>query len=428
MNQKSPARRPGDREKKFGDGGEVTLSILPEEILFTRLIKGVLVLPDNTVLLSVTLETSGHIMQYGLMRLTSDGKLDTSFINRGLLIDHFKGNDACGGGRLLRLVDGRLLMLGSNIVYQGPEPVPHLAMACYSDDYTLDVAFGGSGTGHLVIDNQPNEICITDVSTIAQQADGKLLICTTYHKFGDLSNTTGVLYRLNLDGTRDITFGKSGRLDFKLQDPDASTALFACLPQYDKKIVVAGYAHLQPDRDTALIARLDDKGGLDQDFGDRESPGYFSIGIGKHSTRFNALLSTNDGFVGLGEAGDSNGTDTEGLLVGITKDGVSDFAFNGGKPLLTKYHPERNNAWLSGYVQSDGKFVATATRHYIYIARWLHDGTPDWEFGIGEHISEDSSNAAAPAIVTARPGNGILLGCNPTGIEGGLGKLFAYLG
>ena len=428
MNQNNPAGRPGNRNKAFGDGGMVTLGILSDVIQRTRLIKGALVLPDKHILLSVTLETRRGFGQYGLVRLTPDGSLDPRFINGGMFTSHFKGEDASSGGMLLRLADGRLLMLGSNITYPGGvEPLNHLAMACYRPDYTLDKTFGGNGTGHLVIENQPEEVCVPEMSAVAQQADGRLLISTTYHKFGDFTNTTGVLFRLNVDGTFDESFGKSGRLDFKLPGSIASTALTACLPQADGKIVVAGHAFLQPEYETALIARFDDKGVLDSEFGNPTSPGYVSMPIAKLPTRFNALLSTKRGFVGVGEAGGWKDPSTAGMLVGITKNGLLDSAFNKGKALLTKYHPERNNAWLNGYVQTDGKLVTSAGRHYLYISRFEADGQFDKGFGIDGGISEDTQ-CSGPVTLLDNPENKFLLACNTTGQEGGIGTVFDFLG
>ncbi|MBN3865827.1 hypothetical protein HCU66_26950 [Pseudomonas frederiksbergensis] len=428
MSHRNIERSAGDRDNLFGIEGERTLSILPDDILDTRLIKGVLVLPDNKILLSMTLETQSGFGQYGLAMLTAEGKLDPSFHDGGLRIDSFNGDNPCGGGRLLRLADGGLLMLGSDIRYVGVDPVAHLAMARYSSNYELDQSFGEPGTGHQIIENQQDEICMTDFSKVVEQADGKLLICTTYHKLGDWSNTTGVLFRLHPNGTFDKSFKNTGRLDFKMQDSTTPTGLSAVLPQADGKIVVAGYGRLHSMRDTALIARFDNNGLLDQSFGSQNSPGYCGIEVDNRSTRFNDLLSTNRGFVGLGQVGDSNNPDTEGMLFGITQDGLPDPDVNKGEPVLTKYHQDREGAWLNGYVQPDGKLVTTAARHYIYLARWLTNGMADQTFGTDGHISEDSSNAAEPAIVAGRHENKTLWAGNPTGVAGGLGKLIAYLG
>ncbi|RON39213.1 hypothetical protein BK666_28120 [Pseudomonas frederiksbergensis] len=427
MNTNNP-RRAGDRDKSFGIDGEVTLDILPEQIRYTRQVKGALVLPDNKVLLSLMLETRPYVGQYGLARLTPGGKLDLSFANGGLLIDSFKGDEPCAGGRLLRLTDGRLLMLGHHVVFEGENPIAHLAMACYSSDYTLDTTFGEMGTGHLIIENEPGEVYLADSGKVAQQADGKLLVCTTYYSVDDRSNTTGLLYRLHANGTLDKTFNQTGRLDFKVQDPDAPTALNACLPQADGKIVVAGHAHLQPRRATALVARLQDNGTLDRDFGHRNSPGYFSVGIGNRPTEFMELLSTSAGFVALGQVGDLENFPVEGLMVGLSKNGVADPGFNGGEPLRTLYDPTRRNTWQSGYVQSDGKLVTSTTQDYIYISRWLPDGSVDSEFGTDGYVTEGTATNAIPVLLMERAQNNILFAANAIGIEGSIGCLFAYQG
>lgn len=428
MNHNNTVRRPGDRDRSFGIEGLVTLSILPDEIYHNRLIKGVLVLPDNRILLSMVLETKPFLGQYGLAILTSEGELDKSFNNKGLLIGSFEGDAHCHGGRLLRLADGRLLMLGGQFSNLGPESIGHLAIACFSSDYLVDKNFGESGTGHLVIENQSDEICMTNDSKVAEQADGKILICTTYHQFGNWRNTTGVLYRLLPDGKLDKAFNHTGRLDFKMQDPSAPTGLSALLPQADGTIVVAGYGALRSETETALFSRFDDKGVLDEDFGSPDTPGYCGIEVENHSTRFNDLLSTNKGFVGLGQVGASGIPDTKGMLAGVTKNGLPDPDFNHGKPLITKYDKNRENAWLHGYVQPDGKLVTSAARNLIRISRWLPDGTSDTEFGVEGVVTEDFSNAADPAIVGVRPGNKIFWTGNPTGIDGGYGSLITYDG
>lgn len=426
MSQCNAERSAGERDKSFGIEGERTLSILPSDILETRLIKGVLVLQDNRILLSMTLETAVGVGQYGLAILTSAGDLDQSFNEGKPLISSFKGADPCAGGRLLRLADGRLLMLGAHIQYSGVEPIANLAIACYSSDYKLDPTFGPEGNGHLVIENQPNEICITDDSKIAEQADGKLLISTTYHAVGDWSKTTGVLYRLLQDGRLDKSFNMTGRLNFKVQDSTAPTSLCNVLPQGDGKIVVAGHGSLLDNPEIALIARLHDNGALDTRFGNLITPGYCGFGVTDHTTRFNVLLPTSQGFLGLGQAGPSYDPETQGMRCYITKNGLPDLNINGGKPLLTKYEKDRDGSWQDGYVLPDGKQLTVAAKHYYFLARWLPDGTSDSSFGNSGCITEDTSNAAEPVVVVPRPDNTFLCAGNPTGVAGGLGKLFAY--
>jgi len=420
-------RRAGDRDKSFGDDGQLTLAILPDHILRNRLVKGVLVLPDDKILLSMMLETSSGIGQYALARLTLGGKLDLSFANGGLLIDSFKGDEPCAGGRLLRLTDGRLLMLGHHVVYEGDDTRANLAMACYSSDYTLDTTFGEMGTGHLIIENEPGEVYLADSGKVTQQADGKLLVCTTYYPPDNGSSTTGVIYRLHANGTLDKTFAQTGRLNFKVQDPDGVTALNACLLQADGKLVVAGHAHLQPGRATAIVARLHHNGSVDERFGHPNTPGYFSIGIDNRPTEFKELLSTPKGFVCIGQAGDVDNLPAAGMMVGISKEGLVDPDFNGGEPRLTLYDPTRRNTWQSGYVQSDGKLLTTNTLDYMYISRWLSDGRVDSEFGNNGYITEDTATNATPVFLMDRSNNKLLFAANAIGMSGSIGHLFAYL-
>ncbi|MCF4994064.1 hypothetical protein GIW70_14595 [Pseudomonas syringae] len=424
--KKSPSHA-GDRDTTFGTDGEVTLSKLPwPDDLPVRLIKGSLVLPDNKILLSVNLQISDAHTVYGLARFSPTGNLDINFANGGLITDRFPGGESHGGGRLLRLADGRLLMLGVRFTYQGPEPIPHLAMACYSSDYTLDTTFADQG--HLVIENKGNELCMPDLSRVVQQSDGKLLVSTTYYDFDHYTQTTGCLLRIELNGRLDLTFNQTGRLDFKVQDPNAATAITACLSQPDGKIVVAGHGFFQPARETAVIARFDSQGILDVSFGRRNSPGYYSVGLEDQVTRFNDLVATSRGFIGIGQAGSQNHPSTLGLLVGITTNGSEDPAFNNGKPHVAKYHPEIDNAWICGLVQTDGKVITSTGRHYIYISRWMDDGSVDDGFGDGGFVSEDTESSQQPIILSARVDNTFMWTGNTTGVGGGsTGKLINYL-
>ena len=429
MNQKNSTRRAGDRDTTFGIDGSVSLSILPTYIGVDRLIKGALILPDNKILVSLGVSmTDSFVFRYGLARLSPDGELDQDFGTEGVLTDSFRDNEDSQGGRLLRLEDGRLLMLGVIAVPEGNASIEHLAMACYTEDYKLDTTFGGSGTGHLVIDSRPTEIYLHSNANVIQQADGKLLISTEYHERGNDFKTTGVLYRLHANGTLDTTFNGTGRLEFKGQAPDAPTGLKACLTQADGKIVVAGHISFQPGSGTAVIARFHNDGTLDKSFGRRNSPGYHTVPVGSLWTQFNDLLSTPRGFVATGKAGEQDtGITSEGMLVGITKEGLEDLDFNDGKPLLTKYAPEKENPWSGGYMQLDEKLVISSSGR-PYISRWLSNGSPDTEFGTDGAVLVEGTNAWSPVFVVSRPDGRILWSANIIGIGGSLGTLFSFLG
>lgn len=421
--------RAGDRDPTFGSDGELTLSILPDYIGTDRLIKGVLPLPDGKIIVSVGVSmVEAFGFRYGLVRLTQDGKLDESFGNKGVITNAFRNNKDSNGGRLLRLADGRLLMLGV-IIPNEVNDAAHLAMACFTADYALDKSFGGSGTGHLVIDNQPTEVYIADTAKVAQQADGKLLISTTYHRLGAWRVTTGVLYRLHPNGTVDTTFNGTGRLELKGQDPEASTGLNACLVQADDKFIVAGHICFQPQRGTALVARFDKDGVIDTTFGHRNTPGYCTVPVGSDWTQFNDLLPTARGFIGVGEAGaNPPSAENKGLLVGISKEGLMDPDFNKGEPVLTKYSANVDNAWADGYVQTEGELVIPTKWGDARTSRWEKSGNADLQFGTGGVVSEGYLITGQPTMVVGRLDRKILWSGNPIGIGGSLGKLVSYLG
>jgi uncharacterized delta-60 repeat protein len=432
MNPKNSTRRAGDLDTTFGTDGEVSLSILPTYIGTDRLLQGVLILPDNKILVGLGVSINpligfGAPPSYGLARLSPDGILDKDFGVDGVITDNFRPKESSKGGRLLRLEDGRLFMLGSVGINEGGTSIPHLAMACYTEDYKLDTTFGGEGTGHLVIENSSTEIYMSRYANVTQQADGKLLICTEYHEWGNAYKTTGILYRLHTNGTLDTTFNGNGRLEIKGQDPDAATGLKACLAQAGGKIVVVGHICFQPGLGTAVIARFHNDGTLDKTFGRRNSPGYHTVPVGGLWTQFNNLLSTPRGFVATGKAGeDEPGTVSQGIMVGITKEGLEDLDFNDGKPLITKYTSETETSWSDGYMQPDGKLVLSSAGR-PFLSRWLSNGSPDTEFGTdGAVLIRDTG--VRSAFVVSRPDSKILWAANVGGIGGSIGSLRRYLG
>lgn len=68
--------------------------------------------------------------------------------------------------------DGKIVMAG---VYQDPLAVQVVAVCRYNSNGTLDLPFGGSGTGKVTI--QLNTGTTDDVTGIALQSDGKIVIC-----------------------------------------------------------------------------------------------------------------------------------------------------------------------------------------------------------------------------------------------------------
>lgn len=244
----------------------------------------------------------GGVTQFFVLRLNSNGALDTGFGTQGITLTPI--GDGCSANAIATQSNGKII-LGGVAVFDGQ---PVFALARYSSSGILDTTFGTNGTtyvalgnfalgGALAVDtsnriilvgytiisgNQQvavirftsngtldgsfgtNGIVTFDVplsspdrgAGVAIQADGNIVVA-------GLSGSEVLVLRLNsTDGSLDTTFGDgNGYVTTAIGDTAAATAV-AVQPS-DQKIVVAGYSDI-----SSFIARYNVDGTLDLDYGD----------------------------------------------------------------------------------------------------------------------------------------------------------------
>ena len=84
---------------------------------------------------------------FALVKYTSDGNLDTSFGNAGMVVKDFGGSGALDYAILLK-TDGKILIAGYNDNYERESETPtnlYFAMACYNPDGSPDTSFAPEG-------------------------------------------------------------------------------------------------------------------------------------------------------------------------------------------------------------------------------------------------------------------------------------------
>lgn len=170
-------------------------------------------------------------------RLKADGTLDTSFImGTGL-------NNTVNA--IAIQPDGKIVIVGTFTSYNGTTSKNRITRL--NTDGTLDTAFNVGGTGST-----------GTISTIALQADGKIVIGGLFITYNGTS-AIGIT-RLNSDGTLDTAFNSGGA------GAITTTVVSSIAVQADGKIILGGSFTLYNTISANRIARLNTNGSLDTTF------------------------------------------------------------------------------------------------------------------------------------------------------------------
>ena len=317
---------------------------------------------DNSLVYSIVPQSDGKMLVGGgfssfngttvvrIARLNSDGTLDTTFatnIGTGF-------NSTVD--RVFLQSDGKILVGGRFTNFNGTTA---WKFARLNSDGTLDTDFMANiGTGFN-----------NTVDTIFLQSDGKILVGGDFTAFnGGVSNT---LVRLDSDGTLDSYF-TPGPYTTPFDSSDyGGISSFAIQP--DGKIVVTGLIKAVVSPTETKIARLNSDGTVDTAFMANVGTGFANT----NPTEVVALQPDGKILVG-GDFGSFNGT-TAGRLVRLNSDGTVDTDFMGNIGTgFTNNGPVRTIS-----LQSDGKILVggkISTFNGINVGGFLRlnsDGTLD---------------------------------------------------
>jgi uncharacterized delta-60 repeat protein len=186
----------------------------------------------------------GQGEDFGLIRLTPSGALDSSFgpSGNGQVVKDF-----CGEQDRVRGIgldsSNRIVLGGFARINNGSSVQANFALARFTQDGVLDATFGDGVTermGTSVVSFLGGRHTVWGLGI---QPDGKILLSGATDT-GDGAATYVALARFNADGTRDSTFGTGGVVATDASDgvtlTDSSGQKLAL--QADGKIVVVGSA------------------------------------------------------------------------------------------------------------------------------------------------------------------------------------------
>ena len=187
-----------------------------------------------------------------------------------------------------------------------------------------------------------------------------------------------VVARLNLDGSRDRSFGQNG-----IERPYGPGGVADIAIQGDNRILlgVGGLLRLTPD------------GAPDRSFGEE---GFANIGAGRLALQPDGKIIT------VGGLPDSGPPDPGPQVIRLNRDGTLDPTFGGGDGLAP--FPGRGGLGELGLaLQTDGKIVVSGTDASaclgcleLVLGRYTSDGQPDPSFGGGDGLVTASGVAGGP--------------------------------
>ncbi|MGI8820668.1 MAG: delta-60 repeat domain-containing protein, partial [Chthoniobacterales bacterium] len=323
----------GTLDATFGNGGKViTVATVRESAA------GLLILPDGKIMVSGSISLpSSFDTSFVLLRFNSDGSVDTTFGNGGMVTTNIAPVDDQANAIALQS-DGKIVAAGRRGIQIEPaqQRKGHVALARYNSDGSLDATFGNGGT----VENDFGQGLESYAIALMIQPDGKLVIAGG-------SSYEFLVARYNSNGTLDTTFGGSGfRLANFSSNWDAATD--AAL-QPDGKIVLVGWSELNSPYDSFAVARFNSDGSFDQSFGNSGKVLLTDQGA------LHAVALQSDGkLLALGSS--NSFSDSRFLLLRFNVNGALDSTFGSGGTVATDFGRPTEGAAL--VFQADGKLLA----------------------------------------------------------------------
>lgn len=303
---------------------------------------------DGKTLIGGSFENFQGVTQKKLIRLNVDGSKDTSFNPQ------FQFNDVVQS--ILLQSDGKVLVRGKFTDY-GASNRNYLARL--NPDGTLDTSFA-KRFGYEY-----------NVEVMALQPDGKILLSAFVDSYPNLPYRK--LFRLNSDGSQDISFVAGNRGDF-------SVGVSAIVVQPDGKILVGGSFTTFKGTAQKYLIRLNTDGSKDTSF-DMANAFDFSIGV-------STITLQPDGKVLISGVSSPSAGNYESFLTRLNSDGSKDISFN--EAIVTENVGSGYSAAIIAVIlQNDGKIlVGGEFDAYQGIAqnglsRLNTDGTLDTSFDAG---------------------------------------------
>jgi uncharacterized delta-60 repeat protein len=284
------------------------------------------------------------------------------------------------------------------------------AVSRYNADGSLDQSFGNGG--FATIGAQSATIVVSDGNGVALQPDGKIVVV------GYASINPGgerfLLARFNPDGTLDQTFGTNGSVFTRFTNGTTRALTVALQP--DGKIIAAGYNVADQETRNFALARYNTDGSLDLNFG---LEGMVTTNFNLHNFAMaKAIVIQPDGKIiatgGLTRLSDGF------LLARYGSDGRLDQTFGTGGKVTTTFGSQTHGNGGAIVLQADGKILVAGTisrsdplntGYDFAVARYNPNGSFDPTFGNnGFTITAFNNHSVATACLLQADGKLVVAG------------------
>jgi uncharacterized delta-60 repeat protein len=346
----------GSLDQSFGNAGVVITDLGQEDNAWSMAIQ-----PDGKIVVGgITYISGGVISDFALVRYNTNGTLDNTFGNNGIVITDVFDKDYAYSLKIQ--LDGKILLAGYIINKD-------FAIVRYNTNGTLDNTFGNGG---ILISDLPGTNGYS--RSVALQTDGKIVLAGSIQNF---SYPDIVVIRYNTDGSFDNSFGNGG-----IQTTDIAgdeDIVFTLGLQTDGKIIVSGTSKIGATNPVTVL-RYNTDGNLDNTFG---NGGIQTTAIGSNSSARSIALQS-DGKIVVGAQINTITGDRDFGLIRYNTNGTLDNSFGNGGITLT------NNDSLdycnTVAILSDGKILLggasyTATSSDFRLDCYNINGTLDNTFG-----------------------------------------------
>lgn len=375
-------------------------------------LRNIRLLSDGSLIASGTSQLNDNPTksQIAIVHITTEGKLDKSFGNDGLVLAGTNAEDE--NNFLLVQSDDKILTGGNSYDYSTPN---NFRYSCFrfNKNGTPDYLFGTQG---FILDFIPGSYF--NYVALHQQQDGKLLTASLSN---DGINGHSYITRFNSNGSPDESFAQNGKKEIPYEN--LSVRAF----QSDGKFVEAGYS---PENDgNYYLKRYNQDATLDQTFG---VGGKVVSDFGGSET-LQVIAFQSDGKIIAGGLTNSN-VGSDWIIVRYNVNGTVDASF--GTQGIVRLDYSASDFIQAIAVSPDAKIViagkvmnADNTNADGLIVRLNTNGTFDQSFGTGGiHIIDlsNSDNVGTLAVQQdlkpiftfwTSPGNGFQTVCYLTRLK-----------
>ncbi|MEP6684851.1 MAG: T9SS type A sorting domain-containing protein [Parafilimonas sp.] len=234
----------GTLDSTFGTNGKVVTDLGKAEFAFALCIQS-----DGKIVLSGNYNNTNLL----LVRLKTNGSLDSSFGNNGKVINTQIGNMAFGRSVLVQ-PDGKIIVGGDR-----SGSTPTCLVARYKTNGTLDSSFGTNGIVNTKLTNYGEQFL-----KVVLQQDGKIIgVGRTGLFSANNINDNIISVRYKSNGSLDSTYALSGiqTIHFAGASSEAQSAIL----ETDGKLLITG--NVTDSNANFVLLRLKIDGSLDSNFG-----------------------------------------------------------------------------------------------------------------------------------------------------------------